>query len=97
MNPADIFIRVQIGPDLPVHLNMFLDGEIMFVKSQPKWVGVVDIGDPGMRFFPDGLELWAHGEGVLYFEYNRKYDFKVYPTLLEWLQSQNIMRPIIQN
>jgi hypothetical protein len=82
-------VQVPIA-GLPVHLILLSDGSLVFIKVGR--VGVIfDMPDTGVQAIFD--ERGFSIDGVEY-SYNTIYNYKMTPSMLTWLQQQNLIEPV---
>jgi hypothetical protein len=80
-------VQTPIG-NLPIQLVCIETGSIAFVPLVPMFPVFFDIGEPEAIIDKEGLHI---GEDS--FSFNTAYVYKRYPSLVQWLQRQNLISP----
>lgn len=87
-------VQVPLG-SLPLVMLCLSNGTVVFVPSS--LIGVLwcpVLTGVNAYLLKDHFSLYAEGtEGSVEFEYQRMYNYKDHPLLLQWLQELNLQNP----
>lgn len=83
---------------LPVNLVLLSNGTLAFVRVA-EFVGIYDqraFGQDVDAMFGRDDFAFIHDEGYDEFAYNTAYNYKEIPSMLKWLQQQNLEEPNVR-
>ncbi len=83
-----IYCQMPIGQLFPIQLILLENGEVMFVRVRESKPIIDMVEEIFAIFYEDGFEI--KGES---FEYSTPYTYKELPSMIEWLQHQNLQQP----